>query len=95
MDQLGDIDLALLPVGGWGPILGPGHMSPREAVRALKLLRPRVAVPIHWGSLVPVGLHVRAWPYLTRPPREFAALARRQAPDVKVRVLAPGASLEF
>ncbi len=32
--ELGPIDLALLPVWGWGFSLGPGHMDPAEAARA-------------------------------------------------------------
>ena len=49
MSELRPIDLALLPVWGWGPSLNPGHLDPAGAARALALLRPRVAVPIHWG----------------------------------------------
>ena len=28
------LDVALLPVAGWGPTLGPGHMDPLDAARA-------------------------------------------------------------
>jgi L-ascorbate metabolism protein UlaG (beta-lactamase superfamily) len=93
MAELGPVDVALLPVAGWGPRLGPGHMGPGEAVRALELLRARVAVPIHWGTLVPVGLHFWTWPYLTRPPVRFADLARRSLPQVEVHILKPGQTL--
>ena len=34
-------DVALLPVAGWGPKLGPGHMDPLQAAHAVKLLQPR------------------------------------------------------
>ena len=51
-----DLDLALLPVWGWGPSLGPGHLDPVRAATAVELLRPRHAVPIHWGTLFPYGL---------------------------------------
>ena len=56
MADLGALDLALLPVAGWGPSVGPGHLDPARAARALTLLRPRAAVPIHWGTLYPMGL---------------------------------------
>jgi L-ascorbate metabolism protein UlaG (beta-lactamase superfamily) len=95
MTRLAPLDLALLPIAGWGPVLGRGHMDPRQAAEALRRLRPRVAVPIHWGSLVPLGLHVKAWRYLTRPPHEFAELAARVTPDVQVRVLSPGQALDL
>jgi L-ascorbate metabolism protein UlaG (beta-lactamase superfamily) len=95
MSGFGPIDLALLPVAGWGPTLGPGHMDARAAVEALKLIRPRLAVPIHWGSLVPIGLHLRTWSYLKRPPHEFAEIAEREVSEVRVVVLEPGQGLEL
>jgi L-ascorbate metabolism protein UlaG (beta-lactamase superfamily) len=85
------LDLALLPVWGWGPTLGPGHLTPARAARAAQLLRPRVAVPIHWGTFYPRGR--RAGDRLTAPPREFAARVAELAPGVTVRVLEPGESL--
>ena len=86
----GELDLALLPIGGWGPTLGPGHLDPERAARAAALLAPRIAVPIHWGTLYPLGLaRLRPGPLRT-PPHEFAAKARDLAPQVEVRVLAPG-----
>ena len=33
-----DLDLALLPVWGWGPRIGPGHLNPERAARAAQLL---------------------------------------------------------
>lgn len=96
--QMADIadglDVALLPVAGWGPSLGPGHLDPRQAAEALTLLRPRLAVPIHWGTLRP--LHVsRNAAYLREPPHEFARAAGELAPDTQVIVIAPGESLEI
>jgi L-ascorbate metabolism protein UlaG (beta-lactamase superfamily) len=95
MGALGDrgLDLALLPVWGWGPTLGPGHLDPERAARAAALLRPRLAVPIHWGTFYPAGLsRLRPGP-LVGPPREFAARTADLAPSVEVRVVAPGASV--
>jgi L-ascorbate metabolism protein UlaG (beta-lactamase superfamily) len=95
MSSLGPIDVALMPIAGWGPVLGPGHMAPAAAVRALRLIRPRVAIPIHWGSLVPLGFHRRAWGYLTQPAFEFVEMMRAELPEVQVRVLLPGESFEL
>lgn len=90
MADLAGIDLALLPVWGWGPRLGPGHMDPRRAAEALSVLRPRAAVPIHWGTLWPMGMG-RVMPHqLQRPPLDFARFAAETAPDVTVLVTAPG-----
>jgi len=84
------LDLALLPIWGWGPSLGPGHLDPERAARAAAMLSPRIAVPIHWGTLYPLGLaRLRPKP-LRSPPREFATWMRTLAPQVEARVLAPG-----
>jgi L-ascorbate metabolism protein UlaG (beta-lactamase superfamily) len=94
MTELRPLDLALLPVWGWGPNLGPGHMTPERAARAAALLEPRTAVPIHWGTFYPAGLaRLRPRP-LSGPPREFAARLRDLAPQVAVEILAPGTALD-
>ena len=54
------LDLALLPIWGWGPTIGPGHLDPGRAAEALTLLAPRLAVPIHWGTLRPAYHSARA-----------------------------------
>jgi L-ascorbate metabolism protein UlaG (beta-lactamase superfamily) len=88
MGALGRIDVALLPVAGWGSRLPAGHLDPVRAVEALELTEPRLAIPIHWGTYAP-------W----RPPRgddtpakTFAELAATIVPAVDVRVLRPGQS---
>jgi L-ascorbate metabolism protein UlaG (beta-lactamase superfamily) len=89
----GRVDVALLPVSGWGPRLGPGHLDPERAARAAALIRPRLAIPIHWGTLVPGWGRVdRA--ALGEPPRHFADAMARLAPEVAVRVLEPGERLD-
>lgn len=89
----GGLDLALLPVWGWGPTLGPGHLDPERAARAAALLSPRLAVPIHWGTLYPAGLaRLRPRP-LTVPPWAFAARTRALAPAVEVRIAPPGGAV--
>jgi L-ascorbate metabolism protein UlaG (beta-lactamase superfamily) len=92
-----DLDLALVPIWGWGPSLGRGeHLDPEGAAEAVALLRPKVAVPIHWGTYAPVHLGLRTKPaYLTEPQAAFVAAAKRTAPDVAVRVLAPGEATEL
>jgi L-ascorbate metabolism protein UlaG (beta-lactamase superfamily) len=84
------MDVALLPIAGWGPTLGPGHMDPLEAARAVSLMQPRLAIPVHWGTLLPVGLIRRRRLTLGDPPRQFAEHVARLAPRVEVRVVAPG-----
>jgi L-ascorbate metabolism protein UlaG (beta-lactamase superfamily) len=93
MAALGPVDVALLPVAGWGPRLGPGHMDAARAARAAELLRARIAVPIHWGTLHPRWRPLGRW--FSEPPRAFAARVAELAPEVRVPVLAPGETLEL
>lgn len=95
MEELrGLVDVALLPVWGWGPRLGPGHLDPGRAARAAQLIAPRVAIPIHWGTFA-LGWPWRAPVDPQRPAREFAEQTRRQAPAVQVRMLPPGGWTEL
>lgn len=90
MDEaLTDIDVALLPVGGWGKGLGPGHLDPERAAEAARLIAPRIAIPIHYGTLGLPGASRSALPHGDAG-RSFSELASANAPDVEVRVLAPG-----
>jgi L-ascorbate metabolism protein UlaG (beta-lactamase superfamily) len=90
----GSIDLALLPVSGWGPTLGPGHLDPARAAEAAEMIAPRLAIPIHWGTLA-APWPLRARGTLRAPADLFAELTSRRAGGVQVRVLAPGERLEL
>jgi L-ascorbate metabolism protein UlaG (beta-lactamase superfamily) len=90
-----DLDVALIPIWGWGATLGPGHLDPERAADSLGLLRPRIAVPIHWGTYYPLQLKRSLPDFLRTPPDEFRRLAAERAPAVEVRVLEPGQSLEL
>ena len=92
MSSLQGVDLALLPIWGWGPNLGPGHMDPERAARAAALIEPKIVVPIHWGTLYPRFLHrLRPGP-LRAPPLELARWMGELAPQAELRVLSPGES---
>ncbi|MEO6125443.1 MAG: MBL fold metallo-hydrolase [Ilumatobacteraceae bacterium] len=54
MHDFGPIDLALIPIWGWGPTLGERHLDPVSAATATDWIRPRHVVPIHWGTYSPV-----------------------------------------
>jgi L-ascorbate metabolism protein UlaG (beta-lactamase superfamily) len=86
----GELDVALLPVSGWGPTLGPGHLDAQRAAEALALLEPRVAIPIHWGTLHRFGLRRAHRALQMAQPRLFAEEAARRAPSAEVRILQPG-----
>jgi L-ascorbate metabolism protein UlaG (beta-lactamase superfamily) len=96
MENLAEsLDVALLPVWGWGPTLGTGHLDPYRAAKALQLLRPRLAIPIHWGTFFPFGLGWILPRLLTDPPYAFVRFAARLAADVKTQVVPPGSSISL
>lgn len=88
------IDLALLPVWGWGPKIGKGHLDPGRAAEAVELIRPRVAVPIHWGGYLPATLAKRQPELLTEPPRTFRKLVDDLDLGTYVELIEPGSSAE-
>jgi L-ascorbate metabolism protein UlaG (beta-lactamase superfamily) len=90
------LDVALLPISGWGPTLDADeHLTPLAAARCLGLLRPALAVPVHWGTYYPPAMS-RLWrgdP--RRPALSFARYARVTAPGVAIRILEPGGLVEL
>ncbi len=72
----GPIDLALLPIGGHFT------MGPREAAKAVELLKPKKVVPMHYNT----------WPPISADPEEFKRLVGDRA---EVIILEPGESLEL
>jgi L-ascorbate metabolism protein UlaG (beta-lactamase superfamily) len=88
----GQVEVALIPIWGWGPSLGPGHLDPEGAAKAIALIEPRLAIPIHWGTFLPIGYR-RGHAVLERPPREFERHVAALAPSTRVATLSPGESL--
>lgn len=96
MDRLASsIDVALIPVWGWGHTLGEGHMDPDRAAEAAHLIRPKIAVPIHWGTLFPMVAGRFGRHHLVRPPRRFSDQVGAGESEVEVRVLEPGGSMSL
>ncbi|UUN30226.1 MBL fold metallo-hydrolase [Streptomyces sp. FIT100] len=92
-EAVGPVDVALLPVGGWGPFLGHGHLNPDRAARALAALAPRSAVPVHYGTYWPIGLDAVRPHEFHSPGDEFVRKAARLAPSVAVHRLGHGESV--
>ena len=96
MEHFGpDLDLALLPVWGWGPKLGEGHLDPGRAAEAVELIRPKIAVPIHWGGYLPATMAKRRPDLLTNPPREFKRLVEKLGVTTRVELIEPGSSADL
>jgi L-ascorbate metabolism protein UlaG (beta-lactamase superfamily) len=72
----GPIDVALLPIGGYFT------MGPREAAKAVELLKPKIVVPMHYNTFPPIR----------QDPEEFKRLVADKA---EVRILKPGEELDI
>jgi L-ascorbate metabolism protein UlaG (beta-lactamase superfamily) len=70
-------DLAILPIGG------VFTMGPREAAYACQMIRPRYAIPEHYGT----------FPVLAQSADEFVSWAKQYAPATAVSVLELGGSI--
>jgi L-ascorbate metabolism protein UlaG (beta-lactamase superfamily) len=96
MSELGPVDVGLIPIWGWGPGLGSGHLDPGRAAEAAAMIRPRLVVPIHWGTYFPIHLGLTKKPgFVDLPPLEFLAAMKERAPDIEVQVLRAGEELEL
>lgn len=95
MAELQNIDIALISVWGWGPTLGKGHMDPYEAAKAIGLIKPKMAIPIHWGSFYPFLLDRLLPKFLIEPPEMFASFTSEISPKTEVKILPPGEGLNI
>jgi L-ascorbate metabolism protein UlaG (beta-lactamase superfamily) len=94
MSSLGPLDLALVPVGGWGPSLHPeGHLDAIGGAEALRRVKAGWAVPVHYGTFWPVGLAGFRTHMFRDPGENFARRAAEVSPETRVRVLRHGESL--
>ena len=70
-------------------------MDAARAARALTLLRPRMALPVHWGTLrVPVLWRLRPGRYTT-PAKDFARHAAVEAPECQVLKAVPRVAIDI
>ena len=94
MSDLSPLDLALIPVGGWGPSLhAHEHLDPAQAAEALRRVRADWAVPVHYGTFWPVGMGRVRQHMFHSPGQRFAEHAAEVAPESQVRVLGQGETL--
>jgi len=79
LSELYKPDVALLPIGGYYT------MDPFEAAEAVRLIRPKVVIPMHYQT----------FPVLVPSADEFIRLVQEKTPAVKVVALKPGETYEF
>jgi L-ascorbate metabolism protein UlaG (beta-lactamase superfamily) len=97
MSDIGPVDVGLIPIWGWGPGLGGGgHLDPARAAEAVSLVRPKLVIPIHWGTYFPIHLGLAGKPaFIDLPPGEFAVALREQGSDAELRILSVGEGTDF
>ena len=78
MKLIGDegIDLAVIPIGD------NYTMGPDDALRAVKLIRPKVVIPVHYNT----------WPLIAQDPEAWKKRVEAKT-ETKVVVLKPGESI--
>lgn len=95
MRGLGPIDVALVPIWGWGKTLGELHLDPATAAEATDRIDPARVIPIHWGTYSPVRPGRTAPTWLDRPIGEF----RRHLDELdladRLVALDPGGTIEL
>jgi len=72
-------DVVFVPIGGHYT------MGPREAALAIKVLRPKVAIPMHYAT----------FPVLVKTADDFVDAVKSATPEVRVLVLKPGEEVEL
>lgn len=94
MADVEPVDLALVPIGGWGPTLADGHMHPEAGADAVGRIGARWAVPVHWGTFWPAGLHLVARANHERlfvsPGQKFVEAMSAVAPETAAVLAAHG-----
>lgn len=77
--ELYRLDVALLPIGGYYT------MEAREAAEAVRLLKPKTVIPMHY----------KTFPVLAQSTEEFVKKVKEKTPETRVVVLKPGESYHF
>lgn len=78
LGRLHPADLAILPIGD------NFTMGPEDAIEAVKMLKPRIVIPMHYNT----------WPLIEQDPIKFQTEVESSTTS-KVKVLAPGESYEL
>jgi len=93
MADLGDIDVALLPIWGWGSTLGEGHLNPHRAAAATKLIQPELLLPIHWGTYAPEDGRRRLPTWFDTPPADLQTELESIGERSRLHLVEPGGSV--
>ena len=85
-----DIDLAILPIGAYHPpSFRYHHLSPEDALEAMRRLKAKHLLPVHYGAFD------LSWEPFTEPPERMARVAKEAGLEDRVHVVAPGTTIEI
>ncbi len=76
--ELYEPDIVLIPIGSLFT------MGPKEAIRALKMLKPKIAIPMHYNT----------WPLIEQDPFKFKEKVEKEI-NTKVEILEVGEEKDF
>ena len=94
MADLAPVDVAMLPIWGWGPTIGEGHLDPERAAQATARIKPRVVIPIHWGTYAPENGRRRMPTWFQNPVTQFSEELARIGEQGRLEKLLPGETLD-
>jgi L-ascorbate metabolism protein UlaG (beta-lactamase superfamily) len=92
MREFPPIDVALLPIWGWGPTLGERHLDPERAATATHWIDPTTVIPIHWGTYTPITARRGAPAWIENPLAAFTAELTEVGLADRLLTLRPGES---
>lgn len=95
MRELASVDVALLPIWGWGPTLGERHLDPRTAAIATEWIAPTTVLPIHWGTYSPFRPLPGAPAWIDDPPAAFAEELAGRGLERRLAGIRPGGTLRL
>ncbi len=95
MHHLGPIDVALLPIWGWGSTLGGGHLDPARAATAASWIQPRFVMPIHWGTYSPIQMRRNGTTWLNDPIDTFREALSDYGMEDRLVADEPGSSMRL
>ena len=84
------VHLAALPIGAYPPpSFRYHHVSPEDALEAMRRLRAKAMLPVHYGAFD------LSWEPFEEPPLRMARVAREAGLEHRVHVVPPGTTIEI
>ena len=91
-DKLGPFQLAMIPIGAYGPryFMLNQHLDPAQAVLVHQEIRSQKSIPIHWGTF-----QLTHEPFLEPPELLADAMKKTGLPDDEFRAMKIGETIQI